>query len=155
MIIFFFSTYKTINETKNNDLIRSLTIKDQNSYIETRLDKKSFIKEFKESLPSTIEDPLETEKFTKIDLPSDFTQKCNLLVSILLNKISKNKINIDINLMKPELILFNLCEKRRTFISLIQSIKANFDVLTEVPETHLITMADVYAFIHYQIINSE
>ena len=152
---FLFSTYKTINETKNNDLIRSLTIKDQNSYIETRLDKKSFIKEFKESLPSTIEDPLETEKFTKIDLPSDFTQKCNLLVSILLNKISKNKINIDINLMKPELILFNLCEKRRTFISLIQSIKANFDVLTEVPETHLITMADVYAFIHDQIINSE
>jgi hypothetical protein len=78
-----------------------------------------------------------------------------LLVSILLNKISKNKINIDIKLMKPELILFNLCENRITFISLIQSIKANFDVLTEVPETHLINMADVYAFIHDQIINSE
>ena len=152
---FLFSTYQTINETKNNDLIRSLTMKNQSSNIETRLDKKSFIKEFKESLPSTIEDPLATEKLTKIDLPSAFTQKCNLLVSILLNKISKNKINIDIKLMKPELILFNLCENRITFISLIQSIKANFDVLTEVPETHLINMADVYAFIHDQIINSE
>ena len=53
---FLFSTYKTINETKNNDLIRSLTMKDQSSNIETRLDKKYFIKEFKESLPSTIED---------------------------------------------------------------------------------------------------
>ena len=130
-------------------------MKNQSSNIETRLDKKSFIKEFKESLPSTIEDLLATEKLTKIDLPSAFTQKCNLLVSILLNKISKNKINIDIKLMKPELILFNLCENRITFISLIQSIKANFDVLTEVPETHLINMADVYAFIHDQIINSE
>ena len=152
---FLFSTYDTINETKNNDLIKSLTKKDKSSYIETKLDKESFIKEFKESLPLTIEDPLMIKKSKKIDFPSNFTQKCNLLVSILLNKISKNKINIDINLMKPELILFNLCEKRITFISLIQSIKANFDILSEVPETHLITMADVYVFIHDQIINSE
>ena len=152
---FLFSTYKTINETKNNDLIRSLTMKDQSSNIETRLDKKSFIKEFKESLPSTSEDLSATEKSPKFDFPSVFTQKCNLLVSILLNKISKNKINLDINLMKPELILFNLCENRITFISLIQSIKANFNVLTEIPEIHLITMEDVYAFIYDQIINSE
>ena len=151
---FLFSTYKTINETKNNDLIRSLTMKDQSSNIETSLDKKYFIKEFKKSLPSTIEYPLATEKLTKIDLPSAFSQKCNLLVSILLNKISKNKVNIDIKLMKPELILFNLCEDRTTFVSLIQSIKANFDIITEVPQTHLITMADVYAFIHDYIINS-
>ena len=150
---FLFSTYKTINETKNNDLIRSLTMKDQSSNIETRLDKKSFIREFKESLPSTIENSLATDKSQKLDLPSDFTQKCNLLVSILLNKISKNKINLDINLMKPELILFNLCENKITFISLIQSIKANFDVLTEIPEIHLITMADVHAFIYNQLIN--
>ena len=114
----------------------------------------SIIKEFKKSLPLIIEDPLATEKLTKIDLPSAFTKKCNLLVSILLNKISNNKINIDIKLMKPELILFNLCEDRTIFISLIQSIKANFVVLTEVPETHLINMADVYAFIHDYIINS-
>ena len=58
-------------------------------------------------------------------------------------------------LFEIELILFNLCENRKNFVSLIQSIKANFDVLTEVPETHLITMADVYAYIHDQIINSE
>ena len=64
-------------------------MKDQSSNIETRLDKKSFIKEFKESLPSTIEDPLATEKLTKIDLPLAFTQKCNMLVSVLLNKIFK------------------------------------------------------------------
>ena len=77
-----------------------------------------------------------------------------MLVSVLLNKISKNKINLDIKLMKPDLILFKLCEDRTTFISLIQSIKSNFDVLTEVPETHFITLADVYAFIHDYIINS-
>ena len=89
-----------------------------------------------------------------MNLPLDFTQKCNLLVSVLLNKISKNKINLDIKLMKPDLILFKLCEDRTTFVSLIQSIKSNFDVLTEVPETHFITLADVYAFIHDYIINS-
>ena len=76
-----------------------------------------------------------------------------MLVSVLLNKISKNKINLDVKLMKPDLILFKLCEDRTTFVSLIQSIKLNFDVLTEVPETHL-TMADVYAFIYDYIINS-
>ena len=152
---FLFSTYKTINENKNNDLIKSLTMKDQSFYIETRLDKESFIKEFKESLPSTIENSLATDKSQKLDLPSDFTQKCNLLVSILLKKISKNKINLDINLMKSELILFNLCENSISFISLIQSIKANFDVLTEIPETHLITMADVHTFVYDQIINYE
>ena len=152
---FLFSTYDTINETKNNDLIKSLTKKDKSSYTETKLNKEYFIREFKEKLPLTIEDPLIIKKSKKIDLPSNFTQKCNLLVSILLNYISKNKINLDINLMKPELILFNLCENRITFVSLIKSIKANFDVLSEVPETHLITMADVYAYIHDQIINSE
>ena len=56
--------------------------------------------------------------------------------------------------MTPFLFLFEFCEDRTTFVSLIQSIKANFDVLTEVPETHFITMADVYAFIHDYIINS-
>ena len=119
-----------------------------------KANKETFVKEFKENLPPSIEDPLATEKSTKIDLPLDFIQKCNLLVSVLLNKISKNKINLDVKLMNPELILFNLCEDRTIFISLIQSIKANFDVITEVPQTHLITMADVYAFIHDYIINS-
>ena len=152
---FLFSTYDTINETKNNDLIKSLTKKDKSSYTETKLNKEYFIREFKEKLPLTIEDPLIIKKSKKIDLPSNFTQKCNLLVSILLNYISKNKINLDTNLMKPELILFNLCENRITFVSLIKSIKANFDVLSEVPETHLISMVDVYAYIHDQIINSE
>ena len=151
---FLLDTQEAINETKKSDLIKSITIKGQSSYIESKLDKETFVKEFKENLPPSIEDPLATEKSTKIDLPSDFIQKCNLLVSVLLNKISKNKINLDVKLMNPELILFNLCEDRTIFISLIQSIKANFDVITEVPQTHLITMADVYAFIHDYIINS-
>ena len=151
---FLLDTQEAINETKKSDLIKSITIKGQSSYIESKLDKETFVKEFKENLPPSIEDPLATEKSTKIDLPLDFIQKCNLLVSVLLNKISKNKINLDVKLMNPELILFNLCEDRTIFISLIQSIKANFDVITEVPQTHLITMADVYAFIHDYIINS-
>ena len=142
------------NKAEKNDLIKSITKKGQSSYIESKLDKETFVKEFKENLPPSIEDPLATEKSSKIDLPLDFIQKCNMLVSVLLNKISKNKINLDIKLMKPDLILFKLCEDRTTFVSLIQSIKLNFDVITEVPETHLITMADVYAFIHDYIINS-
>ena len=136
-------------------IIESISLNNKQTYNIENLDKESFVKEFKKVLPSTIEDPLATEKSPKLYLPSEFTHKCNLLVSILLNKISKNKINLDINLMKPELILFNLCENKKNFFSLIQSIKANFDVLTEVPETHLITMADVHAYIHDQIINSE
>ena len=136
-------------------IIESISLNNKQTYNIENLDKESFVKEFKKILPSTIKDPIATEKSPKLDLPSDFTHKCNLLVSILLNKISKNKINLDINLMKPELILFNLCENKKNFFSLIQSIKANFDVLTEVPETHLITMADVHAYIHDQIINSE
>jgi len=151
---FLLNTQEAINETKKSDLIKSITIKGQCPYIESKLDKETFVKEFKENLPSSIEDPLAIEKSTKIDLPYDFIQKCNMLVSVLLNKISKNKINLDVKLMKLDLILFKLCEDRATFVSLIQSIKANFDVLTEVPETHLITMADVYAFIHDYIINS-
>ena len=39
-------------------------------------------KEFKENLPSTINDPLATEKSPKFEFPSDFTRKCNSLVSI-------------------------------------------------------------------------
>ena len=151
---FLLYTQDTINKTNKSDLIKSITIKDQSSYIKSKLDKETFVKEFKENLPPSIEDPLATEKSTKIDFPLNFIQKCNMLVSVLLNKISKNKINLDVKLMKPDLILFKLCEDRTTFVSLIQSIKSNFDVLTEVPETHLITMADVYAFIFDYIINS-
>ena len=63
---FLLYTKETINETKKSDLIKSITFKGQSSYIKSKLDKETFVKEFKENLPPSIEDPLATEKCTKI-----------------------------------------------------------------------------------------
>ena len=82
------------------------------------------------------------------DLPKEFVLKCNLLVCALLSELSEEKIKYDFDLIKHETYLLDLCEDFTQYKSLIKSVKGNFDIINEVPEIHLITMKDVYYYIH-------
>ena len=82
------------------------------------------------------------------DLPKEFILKCNLLVCTLISILSKNKISYDFNLIKPEAYLIDLCKDFTQYKSLVKSVKANFDILNEVPEEHLVSMKDVYYYIY-------
>ena len=82
------------------------------------------------------------------DLPKEFVLKCNLLICAIIRKLSENKICYDYKLIKPEVFLLDLCEDFSQYKSLVKSIKANFDIINEVPEIHMITIKDVYYYIN-------
>ena len=63
------------------------------------------------------------------DLPIDFVIKCNKLVCALLLKISKNNLNYDFELIKPEFYLIDLCSDFAQYKSLVKSVIVNFDIL--------------------------
>ena len=85
------------------------------------------------------------------DLPQEFVLKCNLLACALINKLSENKLRYDYKLIKPETYLLDLCEDFTQYLSLVKSIKANFDIIDEVPEKYLISMKDVYYYIYLNL----
>ena len=65
--------------------------------------------------------------------------------------MSENKISYDFNLIKPEAYLINLCKDFTQYKSLVKSVKANIDILNEVPEEHLVSMKDVYYYIYNEL----
>ena len=85
-------------------------------------------------------------------MPIDFVIKCNKLVCALLSKISKNNLNYDFKLIKPEFYLIDLCSDFTQYKSLVKSIKMNFDILNQVPEENFISMKDVYYFIYDHLV---
>ena len=123
-----------------------LAIKDKKTMPTNKLQKMDFI----DVLYNRKEDKLVFESNSEYfeDLPREFVLKCNLLVCALLSELSEEKIKYDFDLIKHETYLLDLCEDFTQYKSLIKSIKGNFDIINEVPEIHLITMKDVYYYIH-------
>ena len=86
------------------------------------------------------------------DLTIDFVIKCNTLVCALISKISKNNLNYDFELIKPEFYLIDLCSDFTQYKSLVKSVKVNFDILNEVPEENFVSMKDVYYYVYNHLI---
>ena len=114
-----------------------------------KLDKKNFIKILNKKTTKKINFPKDDNYFE--DLPIDFVIKCNKLVCVLLNILSKNNLNYDFELIKPEFYLIDLCTDFTQYKSLVKSVKMNFDIINEVPEMHLISMKDIYYYIYNNI----
>ena len=123
-----------------------LEIKDKKTIPTNKLQKIDFI----DVLCNRSEDKLVFESNSEYfeDLPREFVLKCNLLVCALLSELSEEKVKYDFDLIKHETYLLDLCEDFTQYKSLIKSIKGNFDIINEVPEIYLITMKDVYYYIH-------
>ena len=127
----------------------NIKIKDDKVFSINKLEKKNFIKLLKKKNATKI-------KFPKIDdnleVPIDFVITCNKLVCALLSKISKNNLNYDFELIKPEFYLIDLCSDFTQYKSLVKSIKINFDILNQVPEENFLSMKDVYYFIYDHLV---
>ena len=127
----------------------NIKIKDDKVFSINKLEKKNFIKLLKKKNATKI-------KFPKIDdnleVPIDFVITCNKLVCALLSKISKNNLNYDFELIKPEFYLTDLCSDFTQYKSLVKSVKINFDILNQVPEENFLTMKDVYYFIYDHLV---
>ena len=114
-----------------------------------KLQKKDFISTYyDESIEEKLTFSSNSENDYFPDLPKDYVVKCNLLVCALISELSQNKIKYDFKLIKPETYLLDLCENFTQYLSLIKSIKANFDIINEVPEMHLLSMKDIYYYVY-------
>ena len=136
-------------ENEKNLTKKNIQIKEDKVISIDKLEKKNFVEVLKKKNATKIKFPKNDEYFE--DLPIDFIIKCNRLVCALLSHLSKNNLNYDFELIKPEFYLIDLCENLTQYKSLVKSIKANFDILSEVPEMHLISMKDVYYYIYDNI----
>ena len=137
-------------ENKKNLIKENIKIKDDTTFPIDKLAKKNFVELLKKKNITKI--PFPKKDYSFEDLPIDFVKKCNKLVCALLIKISKNNLNYDFELIKPEFYLIDLCSDFTQYKSLVKSVKVNFDILNEVPEENLLSMKDVYYYIYNHLI---
>ncbi|WP_443644489.1 hypothetical protein ABXT66_04635 [Candidatus Levibacter sp. Uisw_134_01] len=137
-------------ENKKNLIKENIKIRDDTTFPIDKLAKKNFVELLKKKNITKISFPKKDYSFE--DLPIDFVKKCNKLVCALLIKISKNNLNYDFELIKPEFYLIDLCSDFTQYKSLVKSVKVNFDILNEVPEENLLSMKDVYYYIYNHLI---
>ena len=137
-------------ENKKNLIKENIKIKDDTTFPIDKLAKKNFVELLKKKNITKI--PFPKKDYSFEDLPIDFVKKCNKLVCALLIKISKNNLNYDFELIKPEFYLIDLCTDFTQYKSLVKSIKVNFDMLNEVPEENFLSMKDVYYYIYNHLI---
>ena len=137
-------------ENKKNLIKENIKIKDEKIFPIDKLEKKNFVELLKKKNVTKIKFPKKDYSFE--ELPIDFVIKCNKLVCVLLNILSKNNLNYDFELIKPEFYLIDLCTDFTQYKSLVKSVKVNFDILNEVPEENLLSMKDVYYYIYNHLI---
>ena len=137
-------------ENKKNLIKENIKIKDDTTFPIDKLEKKNFVELLKKKNITKIQ--FSKKDYSFEDLPIDFVKKCNKLVCALLIKISKNNLNYDFELIKPEFYLIDLCSDFTQYKSLVKSIKVNFDILNEVPEENFLSMKDVYYYIYNHLI---
>ena len=137
-------------ENKKNLIKENIKIKDDTTFPIDKLAKKNFVELLKKKNITKI--PFPKKDYSFEDLPIDFVKKCNKLVCALLIKISRNNLNYDFELIKPEFYLIDLCSDFTQYKSLVKSVKVNFDILNEVPEENLLSMKDVYYYIYNHLI---
>ena len=124
----------------------NIKIKDDKEFSIDGLEKKNFVEVLKKKTATKIKFHKKDNYFD--DLPTDFVIKCNKLVCALLSYLSKNNLNYDFELIKPEFYLIDLCSDFIQYKSLVKSVKVNFDILNEVPEENFLSMKDVYYYIY-------
>ena len=137
-------------ENKKNLIKENIKIKDEKIFPIDKLEKKNFVELLKKKNVTKIKFPKKDYSFE--ELPIDFVIKCNKLVCVLLNILSKNNLNYDFELIKPEFYLIDLCTDFTQYKSLVKSVKVNFDILNEVPEENFLSMKDVYYYIYNHLI---
>jgi len=137
-------------ENEKNLTKKNIQIIDDKVFSIDKLEKKNFVEVLKKKNTTKIKFPKNDDYFE--DLPIDFILKCNRLVCALLSHLSKNNLNYDFELIKPEFYLIDLCSDFTQYKSLVKSIKVNFDILNEVPEENLLSMKDVYYYIYNHLI---
>ena len=137
-------------ENEKNLIKKNIQIKDDKVFSIDKLEKKNFVEVLKKKNATKIKFPKNDDYFE--DLPIDFIIKCNRLVCALLSHLSKNNLNYDFELIKPEFYLIDLCSDFIQYKSLVKSIKVNFDILNEVPEENFVSMKDVYYYIYNHLI---
>ena len=137
-------------ENEKNLTKKNIQIIDDKVFSIDKLEKKNFVEVLKKKNTTKIKFPKNDDYFE--DLPIDFILKCNRLVCALLSHLSKNNLNYDFELIKPEFYLIDLCSDFIQYKSLVKSIKVNFDILNEVPEENLLSMKDVYYYIYNHLI---
>ena len=137
-------------ENEKNLTKKNIQIKDDKVFSIDKLEKKNFVEVLKKKNATKIKFPKNDDYFE--DLPIDFIIKCNRLVCALLSHLSKNNLNYDFELIKPEFYLIDLCSDFIQYKSLVKSIKVNFDILNEVPEENFVSMKDVYYYIYNHLI---
>ena len=129
---------------------KNIQIIDDKLFSIDKLEKKNFVEVLKKKNTTKIKFPKNDDYFE--DLPIDFILKCNRLVCALLSHLSKNNLNYDFELIKPEFYLIDLCSDFIQYKSLVKSVKVNFDILNEVPEENFVSMKDVYYYVYNHLI---
>ena len=137
-------------ENEKNLTKKNIQIKDDKVFSIDKLEKKNFVEVLKKKNTTKIKFPKNDDYFE--DLPIDFILKCNRLVCALLSHLSKNNLNYDFELIKPEFYLIDLCSDFIQYKSLVKSVKVNFDILNEVPEENFVSMKDVYYYVYNHLI---
>ena len=137
-------------ENEKNLTKKNIQIKDDKVISIDKLEKKNFVEVLKKKNATKIKFPKNDDYFE--DLPIDFIIKCNRLVCALLSHLSKNNLNYDFELIKPEFYLIDLCSDFIQYKSLVKSVKVNFDILNEVPEENFVSMKDVYYYVYNHLI---
>ena len=137
-------------ENEKNLTKKNIQIKDDKVFSIDKLEKKNFVEVLKKKNTTKIKFPKNDDYFE--DLPIDFILKCNRLVCALLSHLSKNNLNYDFELIKPEFYLIDLCSDFTQYKSLVKSVKVNFDILNEVPEENFVSMKDVYYYVYNHLI---
>ena len=137
-------------ENEKNLTKKNIQIKEDKVISIDKLEKKNFVEVLKKKNATKIKFPKNDEYFE--DLPIDFIIKCNRLVCALLSHLSKNNLNYDFELIKPEFYLIDLCSDFTQYKSLVKSVKVNFDILNEVPEENFVSMKDVYYYVYNHLI---
>ena len=136
--------------TIENLIKGNIKIKDEKIFPIDKLEKKNFVEVLKKKTATKIKFHKKDNYFD--DLPIDFIIKCNKLVCALLSYLSKNNLNYDFELIKPEFYLIDLCSDFIQYKSLVKSVKVNFGILNEVPEENFLSMKDVYYNIYNHLI---
>mgnify|MGYP001245504711 FL=1 len=137
-------------ENEKNLTKKNIQIIDDKVFSIDKLEKKNFVEVLKKKNTTKIKFPKNDDYFE--DLPIDFILKCNRLVCALLSHLSKNNLNYDFELIKPEFYLIDLCSDFTQYKSLVKSVKVNFDILNEVPEENFVSMKDVYYYVYNHLI---
>ena len=137
-------------ENEKNLTKKNIQIIDDKVFSIDKLEKKNFVEVLKKKNTTKIKFPKNDDYFE--DLPIDFILKCNRLVCALLSHLSKNNLNYDFELIKPEFYLIDLCSDFIQYKSLVKSVKVNFDILNEVPEENFVSMKDVYYYVYNHLI---